>query len=207
MAHSEIADEFHALSLSDPKYLLFRPSNENAWLWEKFNAVPRYLFRVFTPNSHGETNRTWTKSMDARDGNQNSRVDIFARESKEEVAGMLYRHLRWFPGPEDNLVSWTSPILFALVYKFHLRANTRNGSAFDDISLCIIDTTEFPKEVFMRDMDLIQAYLQYSEDLQDFNGLRSRNDYYFGEYLSQGALKIKDRCQIVPARAIIMIKN
>jgi hypothetical protein len=42
---------------------------------------------------------------------------------------------------------------------------------------CLIDTTEFPKEVFTPDMDLIQAYLQYSKGLQDFKGLRSRNDY------------------------------
>jgi hypothetical protein len=134
MIRSEITDAFHAQSVSDPQYLLFRPGRENAWLREKFNEVPRYLFRVFTPKSRGETHRIWTKSMDAKDGNQNSRVDIFARESKEEVAGMLYRHLRWFPGPEDNLVSWTSTVLFALVYIFHLRANTRNGAAFDDIS-------------------------------------------------------------------------
>ncbi|KAG9242212.1 hypothetical protein BJ878DRAFT_184442 [Calycina marina] len=203
MALPDIADALQALSLSDPEHLLFYPGGENAWLWEKFNDIPRYLFRVFTPKSRGETNRIWTKSMDARDGNQNSRVDIFARESKEQVAGMLYRHLRWLPGPEDNLVSWTSSMLFALVYIFHLRANTRNGSAFDDISLCIVDTTEFPKEVFIRDMDLIRAYLQYNADLEGFKSLRSRDDYYFGEYLSQGALKIEDKCGIVSAQAII----
>ncbi|XMA13668.1 hypothetical protein WAI453_006459 [Rhynchosporium graminicola] len=166
MTDSEITDAFHALSVADPEYLLFRPGLENARLSEKFNQIPRYLFRVFTPRSRGKTNWTWTKSMDARGGNRNSKVDIFARENRAEVAGMLYRHLRWWQGPEDNFVSWTSSLLFALVYIFHLRANTRNGSAFDNIFLCIIDTTEFPKEVFMQDLDLIQAYLGYSDDLK-----------------------------------------
>ncbi|CZR58862.1 uncharacterized protein PAC_08754 [Phialocephala subalpina] len=203
MALPEIADALQALSLSDPEYLLFCPSSEKAWLWEKFNDIPRYLFRVFTPNSRGTTNGAWTKSMDARNATQNSRVDIFARESKEQMAGMLNRHLRWWEGSEDNLVSWTSSLLFALVYIFHLHANSRDGSAFDDISLCIIDTTKFPKAVFIRDMDLIQVYFPFNAALENFKGLRLKKDWYFGEYLSQGALKIEDKCQIISAQAII----
>ena len=78
MALLEIVDALQALSLSDPEYLLFCPSSEKAWLWEKFDDIPRYLFRVFTPNSRGTTNGTWTKSMDASNDPQNSRVDIFA---------------------------------------------------------------------------------------------------------------------------------
>ncbi|KAF8857697.1 hypothetical protein BDZ45DRAFT_674587 [Acephala macrosclerotiorum] len=141
--------------------------------------------------------------MDARNATQNSRVDIFARENKEQVAGMLHRHLRWLEGSEDNLVSWTGSLLFTLVYIFHLHANSRDGSAFDDISLRIIDTTKFPKAVFIRDMDLLQVYFPFNAAPENFKGLRLRKDWYFGEYLSQGALKIEDKCQIVSAQAII----
>jgi hypothetical protein len=203
MALPEMADALRALSLSDPEYLLFCPSSEKAWLREKFDDIPRYLFRVFTPKSSGTTDRSWTKSMDARNATENSRVDIFAREDNEQVASMLHTHLRWWKGPEDNLVSWTSLLLFALVYVFHLHANSKDGSAFDDIFLCIIDTTKFPKAVFIRDMDLIQVYFPFDTALENFKGLRLRTDWYFGEYLSQGALKIEDKCQIVSAQAMI----
>ena len=105
-------------------------------------------------------------------------------------------------GPEDNLVSWTSSLLFALVYIFHRHANSRDASQFDDISLCILDTTSLPKGVFLRDVDLIQAYSLFDEHLADLERLRSGR-FYFGEYLSQGALKIRDICQIVSAQEII----
>ncbi|KAL7940626.1 hypothetical protein V8C42DRAFT_356130 [Trichoderma barbatum] len=141
--------------------------------------------------------------MDATHATKNSRVDIFARGDNEQVASMLNTHLRWWKSPEDNLLSWTSSLLFALVYIFHLHANSTDGPAFDDIFLCTIDTTMFPKAVFLRDMDLIQVYLSFNTSLNGFNGLRSRRDWYLGEYLSQGALKIEGKCQIVSTQAMI----
>ncbi|KAI9768820.1 MAG: hypothetical protein M1840_004634 [Geoglossum simile] len=211
MALGGLTDELQALSLSgsDPECLLFCPTGDMEWLREKFHDIPRYLFRVFTPNSCGTTDRSWTKSMDARHGNASHKMDIFARDDNKQVAGMLYSHLKWLEGPSDNLVSWTSSLLFALVYVFYLRANPRDGSTFGDIFLCVVDTTSFPKGVFLRDMDLICAYHSFDRDLWNFKRLRSKKhnvhsgSYYFGEYLSQGALKIEDKCQIVSAQAII----
>ncbi|KAL3420692.1 hypothetical protein PVAG01_07137 [Phlyctema vagabunda] len=203
MAPLGIADELQALSLLDSEYLLFNPRGDKAWLQEKFDDIPRYLFRVFTPKSCGKTDGSWTKSMDARRVTEKGRVDIFTREDNEQVASMLNAHLRWWEGTEDNLVSWTSSLLFALVYIFHLHANCKDGSAFDDIFICIIDTTMFPKGVFLRDMDLIQAYISFDAALKNFEGLRSKKGWYFGEYLSQGALKIEGKCQIVSAQAMI----
>jgi hypothetical protein len=74
---------------------------------------------------------------------------------KDQFTSMLFRYLDWYKGPEDNLVSWTSSLLFVLVYIFHLYANLTDGLTFDDIHLCIIDTISFPRGVFLRDMDLI----------------------------------------------------
>ncbi|CZT14014.1 uncharacterized protein RAG0_17818 [Rhynchosporium agropyri] len=185
MAHPEIADALQALSISNPEYRrLFCPDNP-----ELFDDIPRYLFRVVTPKSRGTTDKSWTRSMDATDGAQNSRVDIFARENKIQVASMLNRHLQWWKGDEDNFVSWTSSLLFALVYIFHLHANSNDRSPFDDINVCIIDTNQIPKAVFLRDMDLIKAYSSSNKELAKFQGLRETKEWYFGEYLSQDVYK------------------
>lgn len=204
MAAEDLIVAYEALSLSESReYLLFRPNNEKAWLRETFKDTPRYLFRVFTPRSAGMTDHLWTKSMAARNGKKNSTIDVFARDNDTGVADMLNTHLRWWKHFEDNFVSWTSSLLFALVYIFHLHANLGDRSAFEDIYLCIIDTTKFSQGVFLRDMDLIKAYSQFNEKLAEFEVLRSKPHWYFGEYLSQGALKIEDKCQIVSAQKMI----
>ncbi|KAF5700186.1 hypothetical protein FMUND_14429 [Fusarium mundagurra] len=205
-----LQNQLQNLSVVDPECLPFRPTGNFERRHETFDAVPRYLFRVFTPKSQGKTDESWAKSMDARYEVADSRVDIFARANKKRTAEMLYRHLRWWKGPDDNLVSWTSSLLFALVYIFYLHANARDGSTFGNIHLCVVDTSSFPEAVFIRDMDLIRAYRSFDSRLWNFEGLRCnrRNGfagyYYFGEYLSQGALKIEGKCQIVPARDIIL---
>jgi hypothetical protein len=202
MALANLADQLNGLSVSDPEWLPFCPTEDMKQLMGEVDDIPRYLFRVFTPLSRGETDSSWTKSMDARDEPAKSKVDIFARTSRESVAAMLHRYFTWQEGPEDNLVSWTSSLLFALVYVFYLRANLQNGSNFDEIHLCIIDTTSFPTGVFLRDMDLIRCYRSFDERLQSFEKLRS-GCYYFGEYVSQGSLKIEANCQIVSAQELI----
>jgi len=77
--------------------------------------LPRYLFRISTPKSDGTTDEIWVKSKDARYNRDNNDVDIFS-QGEQEVGCMLDRHLRWKGLPEDadNLVSWTSSLLFAL---------------------------------------------------------------------------------------------
>uniref|UniRef100_A0A093USF3 DUF7587 domain-containing protein n=1 Tax=Talaromyces marneffei PM1 TaxID=1077442 RepID=A0A093USF3_TALMA len=208
----DLQEHFQKLDI-EPDCLPFCPPDNVERRREKFDEVPRYLFRIFTPKSQGTTNEVWTKSKDARSSVRSkvatSMIDIFARDNKEETAAMLYRHLRWWKGPDDNLVSWTSSLLFALIYIFNLHANSRDGSAFEDIYLCIIDTSNFPEHVFLRDMDLIRAYRSVNQDLRNFESLRMRKRrgfsgyFYFGEYFSQGALKIKDKCQIVSSRRLI----
>lgn len=70
--------------------------------------------------------------------------------------------------------------------------------------------------VFMRDMDLLTAFSQYDTSpsymqktlpkLQSLRRRRHRNysgSYYFGEYLSQGALRIEGCCSIISMQDII----
>ncbi|CAG9950130.1 unnamed protein product [Clonostachys rosea f. rosea IK726] len=115
---------------------------------------------------------------------------------------------RW--GWDSNVVSWTSSLLYALVHVYQLHASMRDGSALEDIKLCIVDTTECPDRSFVRDIDLIRSFSLFDIGLRDLKNLRlgksqskSSGCYYFGEYLSQGALRIEGRCQIVSAMDII----
>ncbi|KAF4972994.1 hypothetical protein FSARC_571 [Fusarium sarcochroum] len=122
---------------------------------------------------------------------------------------MISRHLLWHRGSNDKLVSWTSSLLYALVYVFHLHAYRKNGSAFGDTYLCVVDTSSLLEGVFVRGMDLVEAYQSFDDSLRGLGNLRRRKHrissgyFYFGEYLSQGALKIEGSCQIVSSRDII----
>lgn len=211
MALANVVNEMQALRLSEASFLLFEPNDNYAWLRQNLNDIPRYLFRITTPRSDGTTDELWTKSKDARYDRPHSAVDILARQDKSEVARMLLRHLRWWgtPSDPDNLVSWTSSLLFALQYMFYRHYSSKDGSSMATIHLCVVDTTAFPKGVFIRDMDLIRIFRSFDRDLRNFEGLRTKRhgeltgSYYFGEYFSQGALRIENKCQIVSAQAII----
>lgn len=92
-----------------------------------------------------------------------SKIDIFAKQGNDQVASMLNQHLRWKPCSEDNFVSWTSSLLYALQYSFFSHASEKDGSTFSKIQICIIDTTGFAKGIFIQDIDLIQAYRSFSQ--------------------------------------------
>ena len=211
MVHGDLIDDVQALSLSEPEYLLFNPIGDKAGLRAKLDDVPRYLFRISTPKSDGTTDKFWVKSKDARHGRMNSREDVLELDDNQQVASLLNRHLRWWgkANDPDNFVSWTSSLLFALQYVFYRHTHEKDGSSLADIYLYIVDTAGFRKGTFVRDMDLILAYCSFDEKLQDLKCLRTEKrsrfsgSFYFGEYLSQGALKIEDKCQCVSAQVII----
>lgn len=85
----------------------------------------------------------------------------------------------------------------------------RDRLNMSDIHLCIIDTSSFPKGVFLKDLDLIQAYRGHDSALANLGNLRNRKharlmgSYYFGEYLSQGALHVDGNCSLVSAQDIV----
>lgn len=185
-------------------YLLFNPSGNKSWLRESFTKIPLYLFRTLTLKSDCTTDSNLVKSKDSRLGRESGNLDIFSQDDAQ-VAETLNKHLRWLghEAESDNFVSWTSSLLYALHHVFHQHAAIRNRSSLDEIDLCIIDTTAFPKGVFLRDMDLMKAYREHDGLLNSFYRLRSGGTHHFGEYLSQGALRIRDHCQIVSAQAIL----
>ncbi|KAL4745489.1 hypothetical protein BDW72DRAFT_53469 [Aspergillus terricola var. indicus] len=193
--------------------LLFNPSPDSNLARHALDNIPRYLFRIVSPKSDGQTDAEWVRSEAATLKTYSSRKDIFANlnpQSRKVVACTLNRHLRWWPKDDlhDNFVSWTSSLLFALQFIYYRHQSTRDGSALHDIRLYVVDTTSFPRGTFLRDLDLIDAFCGFDvsespgKNLRDFRRLRNGDTWYFGEYLSQGSLRIAGKHQCISAAAL-----
>ena len=94
-------------------------------------------------------------------------------------------------------------MLYALQYIFYRQARQRGTSCLEDIRLCVVDITYFSDRVFIRDMDLIDAFDRFSPKLRHFKRLHQGGVYHFGEYLSQGVLKVAGACESVSAQDLI----
>lgn len=173
--------------------------------------IPRYLFRIVSPLSDGRTDSAWVRSQAACQNTRSSREDVFSAWNNNrqiKIASTLNLHLRWWPKGdlEDNFVSWTSSLLFAIQYIYYRHQDLRDASSLDDIDLYVIDTTQFPLGTFLRDLDLIKAFLPFDtpqeKNLKDLLTLREKPNFYFGEYLSQGSLKIEGKCQRISAATL-----
>lgn len=207
MANSGLYDQSREL-----EELLFRPQADSGLPANALDHIPRYLFRVVTPRFDGETNETWVRSESAYRNRESSIEDIFFgldTKKRTAIAQTLNLHLRWWPkrGLEDNFVSWSSSLLFALRYIYYRHFSSKDGSRLEDIKLYVIDTTRFSTGTFIRDLDLIDAFCEFDDhppwmDLKDFRSLRNNQEHYFGEYLSQGALKIADKHQMISAESL-----
>ncbi|KAL8403510.1 hypothetical protein RB594_008681 [Gaeumannomyces avenae] len=175
-----------------------------------YDDLPPFLFRVSHPKSFAQLGGGWALSRDASspDNHESSRLGLGSR-SNEEAAAALNRHLWWLdtePG-HSNFVSWTTSLLFALKFAFYSK---QQGTPSEYIKLCMVNTQKFPKGVFARDIYLIEAYECYlptyerwvsgdgttSKTLNSLLNLR-RQGWYFGEFLSQGALDIDGKSCIV----------
>lgn len=199
---------------SNPTYLPFNPGHEFEALQKKYGRVDRYLFRLFDKGSKASTDKTWVKSKDARSLGSNSDRDIFTRANRDNVAQTLRRHLfgEGQPREEDNFVSWSSSLLSVLQYACNKSRQAGDHSPAD-LFICVVDTTKFPAAVFMSDMFLISAFSNYDTStrppsaskrtLSHLQSLRQKKhpddaaSHYYGEYLSQGALRVKGHCSIV----------
>lgn len=204
----DLAENLRAVSLED-NAILFSPQAHSQWRHVRLNPIPRYLFRVFTPKSDGHTDATVSRSRDASSGKQGWDEDIFATSAPVETARTIADHLWWRRRSDraDNLVSWTSSILFAVRYMFYRHYDPKDGSPLADINLLILDTSTFMGGTFIRDVDLIAAFKSFDnndvQSLQAMARLRSRPEFYFGEYLSQGSLTMRGRCSYVSAATMI----
>lgn len=196
----------------EPEYLLFEPKEDSGLPQEALNRIPRYLFRVVSPRSDGITSEKWVRSKAVKENGRSPPKDIFFNldsSKKVTVARTLNLHLRWWPKKKlrDNFVSWTSSLLFAIQYIYYRHLHDEDGSSLEEIKLYTIDTTLFPRGTFLRDLDLIDAFRDFDDhdsgcDLVAMQILRNRPNFYFGEYLSQGSLRIANKCQVIPAESL-----
>lgn len=188
-----------------PPPLLFQPDPFRLSLMPSIRDgnIPRFLFRVHTPDSYGQTSLSAVMPQAVIRNGVNATQDIFTWDRKA-AANLLNIQLRWWQYEESSacsLVCWTSSLLFALQYGLH-RARQDNPDGYDpsDITLLLIDTRSMPDGVFVKDLDLIDAFAKYSdpmlkENLSYLQQLRQGSrGYYFGEYLSQGYLGIDGIC-------------
>ncbi|KAK3331811.1 hypothetical protein B0T19DRAFT_397637 [Cercophora scortea] len=163
-------------------------------------------------------------SKDALSNSRMFKVDIFsASQRDEEVAAMLNRHLWWHKSNQpDNFVSWISSLLYAVQYMLYCFNRSKRQFSLDQIQLLMVDTTLFPSReiLFMEDVDLINIYAEFGQPPQasqsKYNGnslgqektlaklARMRSGLYlFGEYLSQGALRVEGKCKSITLEALI----
>ena len=190
--------------------LLFRPQESSGLPETALDNIPRYLFRVASLRSGQKATGTWVHSESAYHRKGSSMEDAFLHLDNEKgkaIARRLNRHLRWWPNDEqDNFVSWTSSLLFAIEDIYYRHLGNEDVSRLDEIELYVIDTTLFSRGTFLRDLDLIRAFRKFDdhppkENLEALQSLRE-SDYYFGEYLSQGSLKIENKCEMISASVL-----
>ncbi|MCJ1395427.1 hypothetical protein MMC18_008313 [Xylographa bjoerkii] len=182
---------------------LFYPPANSSTKSLSFDAVPQYLFRTFDEASSGRNDESVIASIASITGPQeSSRTDILSLGT-QRAAKLLHMHLTkscFGGGKSDNLMSWTSSLPFAIKYAdWRLHSAPRHSS---DIKICAVDTREFPVGQFMRDISLLRAYHPNANQLNDsmrrfFDFRLGNEDYYNGEYLSQGAVNLSNRSSVV----------
>ncbi|KAH9811372.1 hypothetical protein Tdes44962_MAKER10401 [Teratosphaeria destructans] len=201
MAFEALSSAFSNASLDD-RPVLFSPSSYPRWTERALEPVPRFLFRVYTPRSDGFTDDTVVCSRDANAGKPGSTKDVFATQALPATAKSIADHLRWYWNDSgDNLVSWSSSMLFVIRYIFYRHHNDK--TPLDKIHLLVLDTKKFPVGTFIQDLDLISFFAPFDADLSSLEVLRTGDTYYFGEYLSQGSLYINGRCRKESAQSMI----
>lgn len=158
------------------------------------DAVPRFLFRTFDDASSGRNDDGIIASTASILGSRgSSRTDLLTLD-RHRATKLLYDHLNksCFAGDvSDNLMSWTSSLLFAVQYAIWRAKEHRRR--LSDIKICAVDTRNFPEGQFVQDLWLIRTYYATAKnvrkEIQSFFDFRlEREDYYNGEYLSQGKL-------------------
>lgn len=187
------------MSTGCPQALLFNADTFADYedIRESFDRTPKYLFRLHAPETVGSSSTLNVTSPAWSCNKAEKKKDLLALKF-EEAADLLDKHLNWkCSRSECNLMSWTSSLLFAIQYGLFRYTNDRPKPALSKVLLLIVNTSDFPKGTFLRDLEAIEAFKEYSRSSPGLNGmhsLRKGGKYYFGEYLSQGRLNVDGKC-------------
>ncbi|KAF7953046.1 hypothetical protein EAE96_006267 [Botrytis aclada] len=164
--------------------------------------IPHYLFRTFDTVSSGKNDNSVVASLaSVYKSPRDSRIDLLSL-SADKAIDMMHTHLKKsLRGGEhtDNLVSWTSSLLFAIQYAIWRRRKFSCSAA--NIQICAVDTRRFPRGQFAPDMWLLQAYRTAAKkggDAEKFFRFRLEyEEFQNGEFLSQGSVHHGGRSCVV----------
>ncbi|KAI0377344.1 hypothetical protein F5Y04DRAFT_284982 [Hypomontagnella monticulosa] len=160
------------------------------------DSLPPYLFRFFGSESQGKNDEEIMEPWAVASGHVNGTMDLLSME-ESSASSMLCEHCKNHNRrSSDNLVSWTSSLLFAIQGAIFYQYKKRESG----IKICVIDTKRFPRGQFVRDISLYDAY---SEDIKAkdrwlFDNRQPGVEYDNGEYLSQGLMNHSGRSCVVP---------
>ena len=190
MAPAELTDTLRNTTLDD-NALLFSPNAHAHWSDLELKPIPRFLFRVYTTRSDGFTDEGQASSRDAISGEHGSNEDIFATQTPTNTAILIADHLWWRKGDRsDNLVSWSSSMLFLIRYIFYRHYDSNDRSFWHHIHLLVVDTEKFPARTFIRDSDLISAFKNFDSRAESDVSLQPRDVSFLQESgIKRGIMK------------------
>jgi hypothetical protein len=169
------------------------PDNaDGSW---NYDDLPRYLFRVYDAKSPGINTRSVIASSQSAIGSpEDSRRDVLSWPPQKS-ADMLWRHLtkNCYPGT-DNFVSWSSSFMFVIQYAIW-RSEVQQTPA-SDLQICVVDTRDFPRGQFARDMWLLRKYRDLTVDRPEeafFDSRLGHPEHDNGQFLSQGAINLGNK--------------
>lgn len=148
---------------------------------EASGESPHYLYRVYSVKfgqSNGQNSDIGFESAASRDKNCHSSL---AKMEYDIAQAKLRKHLSWAIFPDDEFISWTSSLLWALQHAIR----KTEKSADHELRICVLDTSRFKTGIFFSASHLIQAY-----------GLSAFKDcnlaYHNAEYLVHGSLNVRN---------------
>ncbi|KAL9103067.1 MAG: hypothetical protein Q9163_001865 [Psora crenata] len=160
-------------------------------LQDSRKGIPRYLFRTYSSDgSQGHNSPTLFKSeATSKTVNHISLYDIPEGEAKE----LLEKHFLWHYSPEDEFISWTSSLLWALQHA--IRKQDYYGQR--DTCICVLDTSNLSKACIYPATTLLRVYKISSEG-------KLQHEYYNAEYLAHSTVRCANNQAVaVPLQALI----
>lgn len=184
---------------------LFQPKEDS--VTKPPTQTPRYLFRAWDNNSTGANGEDVIASIYSKDDKADRhKIDIFSMNYRK-ASEMLHHHLSKGPFTSlvtDNLVSWSSSLMFVIQYANWRLCNTRCNPQ-NDVRICAVHTAKFPRGQFAKDMWLLKSFRDAKfrpEELWIRNLRLDGTGYDNGEYLSQGILHIQGRSKTLSVLAL-----
>ncbi|KAF0326995.1 nonribosomal peptide synthetase aclP [Colletotrichum asianum] len=129
-------------------------------------------------------------------------------QTTKEAAIILNRHLNWKKSQqdEDNLVSWSSSLLFTLQYALYRHSERSKGRSAHNVHIIMIDTALFPKGAFIRDLEVMYCLRNKNFQLRQLYLLRTGQwgrTFSFGEYLSQSSINVSRASGVTSLKTLI----